>query len=166
VGAAIYAGISIASGEIIMPVMGDAADSASDVVTIARKAQEGYDIVVGNRFMKKDAIIDYPPLKYYTNRLCNLLVRLLFRIPTSDMTNAFKAYSVKALKSLDLSSTGYSIFLELPVKAYMNGARRLAEVPVSHIATRKRQDLRIFRDGMNYFSTLITLYSSYAVETA
>ena len=61
VGAAIYAGISIASGEIIMPVMGDAADSASDVVTIARKAQEGYDIVVGNRFMKKDAIIDYRP---------------------------------------------------------------------------------------------------------
>ena len=154
VGTAVRAGISMTSGEIVMPVMGDASESASDVVTVARKAHEGYDIVVGNRFMMKNMIAGYPPLKYCANRLCNLLVRLLFRIPTSDITNAFKAYSREVLKDLDLKSKGYSIFVELPVKAYLNSARRLIEVPVSHRAISKRHGLRIFRDGMAYCLSL------------
>jgi len=154
VGTAIRAGISMAHGEIVMPVMADASESTSDVVAVARKAQEGYDIVVGNRFIVKK-IFGYPALKYCANRLCNLLVRLLFRVPTSDITNAFKAYSTKALEGLDINSRGYSVFLELPVKAYMNSSRCLTELPVRHTATSKKRGLRVFRDGVSYILSLL-----------
>ncbi len=157
VGSAIRRGIFEASGEIIIPVMGDFSESTNDIVTLACTAQKGYDIVIGNRFMKKNTITDYPALKYCANRLCNLLARLIFGIPTSDITNAFKAYSSHLLKDLNLKSTGYSIFLELPLKAYLNGAKNLTEVSVNHTAIRKRQGLRIFRDGIGYCLSLISI---------
>ena len=36
--------------------------------------------------------IDYPSFKLLLNRIVNLLIRVLFRIPLNDTTNAFKAY--------------------------------------------------------------------------
>lgn len=161
VGTAVQAGISLASGDIVMLLMGDGAESPSDVVTLARRAQEGYDIVVGNRFMNDGRIAGYPALKYCANRLCNALVRLLFKIPTSDVTNAFKAYSHKAATGLDLRSKGYSIFLELPVKAYLGSGRRLTEIPVGHAPTRKKDGLRIGRDGVSYCVTLLSIVLHY-----
>lgn len=157
VGTAIRTGISMASGDIVMPVMGDAAESVGDIVAVARKAQEGYDIVVGNRFMKKAMIVGYPPLKYCANRLCNALIRLIFRVPTSDITNAFKAYSVRALRNLGLESRGYSIFLELPVRAYLKGDKSLVELPVTHNSTRKQHGLRILGDGTSYFLIMLKI---------
>jgi len=157
VGTAISTGITAASGEIVMPVMGDASESPGDVITVALKAYEGFDIVVGNRFLKKTMILGYPPLKYCLNRLCNLFVRLLLRVPTSDITNAFKAYSKRVLKDLDLRSKGYSIFLELPIRAYLSGRGRLAEVPVHHVAAWKMHGLRTFRDGLPYCFVLIRM---------
>jgi len=155
VGTAIRAGISIASGQIVMPVMGDASESTDDIIAVALKALEGYDIVVGNRFMKKGMIVGYSPLKSCANRLCNLFTRLLFGVPTSDITNAFKAYRLRVVKDLNLTSTGYSIFVELPVKAYLNSTRNLTEIPVGHIATDKKHGLRVFRDGIGYLLCLL-----------
>jgi len=157
VGTAVRAGIGAASGEAILILMGDAAERGTDVVTVARKMQEGYDIVVGNRFVKNHRIAGYPALKHCANRLCNLAVRLLFGIPTSDVTNAFKAYSSKAVRRLDLKSSGYSIFLELPMKAYLSGGQQLVEVPVSHTVIPKRHGLRILRDGIPYFAVVVGL---------
>ena len=37
-------------------------------------------------------MIDYPRLKLPLNRLANFFIRVLFRIPLNDTTNAFKAY--------------------------------------------------------------------------
>ncbi|MBS7622846.1 glycosyltransferase [Candidatus Bathyarchaeota archaeon] len=156
VGTAIRRGIEMASGEIIMPMMGDSAEFESDVVVLAHKAQKD-TIIVGSRFMRKNTLVGYPPLKRCANRLCNLFAKVLFRIPTSDLTNAFKAYPSIVLKNLDLRSRGYSIFLELPLKAYLRGTRSLVEVSVSHTATRKRCGLRVFRDGIDYCITLFRM---------
>ena len=50
----------------------------------------------GSRFIKGGGVIDYPWHKLCINRLANLFLRLLFRIPLNDFTNAFKAYRRKA----------------------------------------------------------------------
>jgi len=157
VGSAIRLAIRSARGENVLILMADGAESVNDVTALASAIKEGYDIVVGSRFIENAKIIGYPPMKHCFNRLCNLVVRLLFRIPTSDITNAFKAYSLRIVRELHLRSSGYSIFLELPIKAYLSSSRKLAEIPISHTATSKRHGLRIFRDGIFYCVLLFDL---------
>ena len=96
-------------------------------------------------------------MKYFANRCCNLAAMLLFRIPYSDTTNAFKAYRKALLDRTDLSSDGFEILLELPVKAMMF-APQTGEIQVHHTVRRKRAPkLSIFRDGYRYVGIVVSL---------
>jgi glycosyltransferase involved in cell wall biosynthesis len=156
VGDAIRAGIREASGKIVIPVMADQSEYPSDIVRLVRKAQH-CDIVFTNRF-KHGRPPGYPVLKYISNRCCNLAAMLLFRIPYSDTTNAFKAYTKALLDRIDLSSSGFEIFLEMPVKAMMLAPLRSDEIDVHHTVRKKRAaKLSVLKDGYRYACVLLSL---------
>ena len=81
-------------------MMADESDDCRDVVRYWRTLNEGWECVFGSRFVPGGGVIDYPWLKYRLNRLANLFIRLLFRIPLNDTTNAFKAYRRTAIRGL------------------------------------------------------------------
>jgi dolichol-phosphate mannosyltransferase len=83
---------------------------------------EGYDAVFGSRFIKGGGVIDYPWTKYWLNRLANRFIKLLFRIPLNDTTNAFKAYRKSTLDGLrPLLSPHFNLTVELPLKTIVRG---------------------------------------------
>jgi glycosyltransferase involved in cell wall biosynthesis len=156
VGDALRTGIKEANGEIVVPVMGDGSEDPSDLLRLVKEAEES-DIVFTDRF-KQGRPPGYPLIKYVANRLCNFAVMLLFGIRYWDTTNAFKAYRKKLVDRLDLSSRGFEIFLELPVKAMMVGAPRTAEIEVLHIVRKKHMPkLSVIRDGYRYVRLLLCL---------
>jgi len=135
--------------------MGDQSDTPGDIVRLAEKAQS-YDIVFTNRF-KAGRPKKYPYLKYAANRICNLTARLIFRIPYSDITNAFKAYRRSIVTDIDLTSKGFEIFLELPLKA-ISRTKQTTEIDVQHtVMKQKVPKLSVTRDGYKYLSLLISL---------
>jgi glycosyltransferase involved in cell wall biosynthesis len=155
VGDAVRTGIKEALGETVIIVMGDKSEEPQDIIRLAEKARS-YDIVFTNRFMRGKPKA-YPYAKYLANRMCNLSAKLLFRIPYSDITNAFKAYRRNTLSDLDLTSKGFEIFLELPVKA-MRRAHRTTEVEVEHVVMKnKLAKLSVARDGYKYVYLLFSL---------
>lgn len=155
VGDAISTGIKEAKGDIVIIVMGDQSEHPRDIVRLAEKAQS-YDIVFTNRF-RGGRPQEYPYLKYAANRICNLSARLIFHIPYSDITNAFKAYKRKLVADIDLTSKGFEIFLELPLKA-IRRTKQTAEIDVQHtVKKHKAAKLSISRDGYRYLSLLISL---------
>jgi glycosyltransferase involved in cell wall biosynthesis len=155
VGDAIRAGIRNAKGKIVIPVMGDQSENPDDIVRLASKAAD-CDIVFTNRF-KHGKPVGYPLLKYVANRCCNYAAMVLFRIPYSDITNAFKAYKKDLLNRIQLSSEGFEIFLETPVKA-MKFSRRTKEIEVSHSVKKKQSPkLSVVRDGYKYARVLVSL---------
>jgi dolichol-phosphate mannosyltransferase len=67
-------------------------------------------------------VIDYPAHKLAINRLANLFLRLLFRVPLNDFTNAFKAYRRRALDGCRLFlSPHFNLTVELPLKIIVRG---------------------------------------------
>ncbi len=155
VGDAIVTGIEHARGEIVIPVMGDQSEDPADIVKLASEA-ENYDVVFTNRF-KRGRPAGYPVLKFVANRCCNVAAMLLFGIAFSDTTNAFKAYKRVLLDRIPLTSKGFEIFLEMPIKA-MTLASRVDEIEVSHTVRRKKAaKLSVTKDGYNYIRVLLSL---------
>lgn len=83
---------------------------------------QGWDAVFGSRFVRGGGVIDYPAHKLAVNRLANLFLRLLFRVPLNDFTNAFKAYRRRALDGCrPFLSPHFNLTVELPLKIIVRG---------------------------------------------
>jgi len=159
VGDAIRTGIRLAKGNIFVPIMGDRSENPLDLVKLINAIAQGYDVAIGDRF-KYGKPRDYPLLKYIANRCCNYLIKLLFLIPSSDTTNAFKAYRAQLLNQLNLSSKGFEIFVEMPLKVFSKVPDvKAISIPVQHYVRKKREaKLSLFKDGPRYVKIILSLF--------
>lgn len=122
-GYAVRCGLEHFSGDCMALVMADLSDSPDDLVAFYRKMIEGnYDCVFGSRFIKGGTTHDYPKHKLILNRIVNNAVRIIFRIPYNDFTNAFKLYKKETIKGLyPILSPHFNLTLELSLKAVIRG---------------------------------------------
>jgi len=160
-GNAVKAGLEHASGDILIPFMGDLSDDPTDIPKLIGKIDEGYDIAYGSRFIEGGSLNNYPRKKMVANRVFNNIARLLFGIPHRDVTNAFKAYRRDVIASIGighLESTGFDLTLEIPLKAYIEGYRSV-EVPV-HWCNREAGEakLKLSRNATVYGKRLLKLF--------
>ncbi|WP_052367947.1 flippase-like domain-containing protein [Haloferax sp. ATB1] len=132
-GNAIKAGLKVASGDIIIPFMGDLSDDPADVPKLVCAIESGYDVAYGSRFVNGGSVDGYPPLKLLYNRGFNNLIRLTFGVQARDVTNAFTAYRRQVIEEVNvdtLSSESFDLTAELPLRAHILGFES-TEVPVS-----------------------------------
>jgi dolichol-phosphate mannosyltransferase len=121
-GMAVRAGLEKVTGQAIAVMMADASDDPEDLVRYYRKLQEGYECVFGSRFVRGGKVVDYPLHKLVLNRLANLFIRLLFRLHTNDITNAFKCYRREVVEAMQpLISPHFNLTVEMPLKAAIRG---------------------------------------------
>jgi dolichol-phosphate mannosyltransferase len=155
VGDAVRTGIGMARGEVLVVAMGDQSEDPNEIVRLAKSCLD-YDIVFTNRFTHGRPH-GYPFFKYLANRACNYSVKLLAGIPYSDTTNAFKAYKLEILKRVQLTSDGFEIFLEIPLKVMRCEGIRTREIEASHsVRKKKAPKLSVTRDGYRYLRVLLT----------
>jgi dolichol-phosphate mannosyltransferase len=113
----------------VLVVMADLCDDLRQVDSMLALYREGYDLVVGSRYMKGGKIEGGPPFKQLLSRLAGLSLYWFRGIPTHDATNAFKIYDRDMLKSLQIESKkGFEMNLEITAKAFLAGYR-IAELP-------------------------------------
>ncbi len=158
-GNAIKEGFRNATGDIIIPFMGDLSDDPEDIVKLVQKIEEGYDLAYGSRFIKDGSASDYPLLKLIANRAFNNLVRLLYGMQERDVTNAFKAYRREVLEGIgELEAEGFDLTVEIPLKAHIHGFKA-GEVPVHwHGRTRGEAKLKLSQNGSLYGKRLLKLF--------
>ena len=121
-GRAIIFGLDRIRGDAVIVMMADASDDSRDAVRYFQTLNEGWDAVFGSRFIKGGGVIDYPIHKLYLNRLANLFLRLLFRVPFNDFTNAFKAYRREVIEGCrPLLAPHFNLTIELPLKTIVRG---------------------------------------------
>jgi len=123
-GRAVIHGLNQATGDAVVVMMADESDDCRDVVRYWRALNDGWDCVFGSRFLPGGGVIDYPRVKLVLNRLVNLGIRVLFRIPLNDTTNAFKAYRRTVIEGCrPLIAPHFNLTVELPLKAIVRGYR-------------------------------------------
>jgi len=121
-GNAVIKGIDSSTGDAVVTMMADESDDCADVVRYWKLLNQGWECVFGSRFVDDGAAIDYPSLKLWINRIANTAIRLLFRIPLNDTTNAFKAYRRTTLDGCrPFLSPHFNLTVELPLKAIVRG---------------------------------------------
>jgi glycosyltransferase involved in cell wall biosynthesis len=159
-GAAMIGGISVARGKYI--VMGDSDDSYdfSALLPLLEKLREGYDLVMGNRFKGEIKPGAMPALHFYLgNPLLTGIGRLFFKSPCKDFHCGLRGFNKKAIKRLELQTTGMEFASEMVVKATLHGLR-IADVPISLYpdGRSRKPHLRSWRDGWRHLRFLL-MYS-------
>lgn len=121
-GFAVRRGLAEFQGDAVAIVMADSSDDPDDLVAGYYRLLEGYDCVFGSRFIKGGKAVDYPIHKLYINRLANWFIKVLFRLPYNDTTNAFKLYRREVIDGIQpILSHHFNLTVELPLKAIVRG---------------------------------------------
>jgi dolichol-phosphate mannosyltransferase len=122
-GCAVRYGLERFKGDCVAIMMADLSDSPDDLVAFYNKMKEGnYDCVFGSRFIKGGKVYDYPKHKLIINRFVNNAVRIFFRIPYNDFTNAFKLFKRETIHGIaPLLSPHFNLTLEMSLKALVRG---------------------------------------------
>lgn len=159
-GNALMGGIAAARGKYV--IMGDADDSYdfASLGPFINKLRDGYDLVMGNRFLGGIAPGAMPPLhRYLGNPVLTTIGRLFFRSPVGDFHCGLRGFSKSAVGNLDLHTTGMEFASEMVVKATLH-RMRIAEVPttLSPDGRTRAPHLRSWRDGWRHLRFLL-LYS-------
>lgn len=106
------------------------------------------DVVIGSRWVRGGAVVNWPWRRQLLSRCGNLYTRLALGMPVADATGGYRVYRVAALDRLDVAaavSQGYSFQVEMLWRAYRAGLRA-AEVPITFVQR---------RDGASKMSSLI-----------
>jgi glycosyltransferase involved in cell wall biosynthesis len=156
-GSALIGGIEAAKGSFV--IMGDADESYdfSAIGLLVGKLSEGFDLVVGNRFLGGIEPGAMPWLhRWVGNPVLTLISRLFFHTPVGDMHCGLRAFRKDAYESMTLRATGMEFASEMVIKASLKGMR-IAEVPVTlRPAGRSRPPhLRTWRDGWRHLRFML-----------
>jgi hypothetical protein len=148
-GSALQGGFAAARGKYIL--MGDA-DGSYDFSHLPRfieKLDDGYQLVMGNRFAGGIAPGAMPPLhQYFGNPGLSWMGRLFFGAQTGDFYCGLRAFRRDVLPELNLQSPGMELGVEMVAKAALYGLRT-TDVPttLSPDLRSRPPHLRTWRDG-------------------
>ena len=134
-GAALRTGIRAAlkdKSDIIVTFDADGQHKASDIKKFITKINEGYEVVLGSRFIKKTKL----PLKRKFLLKGSILVeRLFIGIKLTDAHNGFRAFSSKAARRIKIKENGMAHASEIVYRIKENKLK-YAEIPISIKYTR------------------------------
>ncbi len=156
-GSALIGGIDAARGRFV--IMGDADDSYdfTAIAPLIYKLREGYDLVVGNRFLGGIESGAMPwSHRWVGNPVLTLISRVFFHTPVGDAHCGLRGFAKDAYERMRLRATGMEFASEMVIKASLKGMR-IAEVPVTLRPDGRSRPphLRTWRDGWRHLRFML-----------
>jgi dolichol-phosphate mannosyltransferase len=97
-----------------------------------RALDAGFDVVIGSRNIPGGNVEGWGPGRHFISKGGSLYSRTILGLPIRDLTSGYKAYSRRALESIELQSidsNGYSFQIEMTYRAVRRGMT-VKEVPI------------------------------------
>lgn len=146
--AALSKGFEYAKGNIVITMDGDLQDDPEEIPNFLDKINEGYDLVSGWKYDRKDPITKTIPSKIF-----NILTRKITGVHIHDFNCGFKAYRSDVTKSIRIYG---ELHRYIPVIAFWKGYR-VGEIKVKHHARRHGKSKYGSRRLLKGFLDLITI---------
>lgn len=121
--AALSTGFKQTRGKIVITMDADLQDDPREIPHFIHQLEQGYDLVSGWRFPRKD-----PLSKILASKVFNCLTSAFTGVKVHDFNCGFKAYREKVVKDLDLYG---ELYRYIPVLANWKGYK-IGEVKVRH----------------------------------
>lgn len=111
--------------DYIITMDADFSHDFNEIPALVEKLKN-FDVAVGSRYVKKGGIRNWSFLRRVLSRFANLYVKIILRIPVTDVTTGFNAYRADSLKKINLDeidSNGYAFLVELKFQLFKAGCR-------------------------------------------
>jgi glycosyltransferase involved in cell wall biosynthesis len=125
-GYALGSAIARSAGEYVLTIDSDGQFDAGEYSQLLAEMDRGYDVVTGYRRGKQDVW-----LRVFADRVLNLIIRVLFRLPLRDTNCALKLFKGDVARRLTIEARGYPTPTELLVRAQTLGYR-IGETGITH----------------------------------
>jgi uncharacterized membrane protein len=140
-------------------IMGDSDDSYdfSRLDAFVEKLDEGYDLVMGNRFAGGIEPGAMPwKNRHIGNPVLTLVGRVLFRCPAKDFHCGIRGFTKEAFERMDLRTSGMEFASEIVIKATLLDMS-ITEVPttLSRDGRSRPPHLRPWRDGWRHLRFML-----------
>jgi dolichol-phosphate mannosyltransferase len=109
----------------------DLSHNPGEIPSLLGKMEEGYDMVLGSRYLPGSEIHGWSKKRRIFSRCANFYARHMLRVPISDYTNGYRCYARSAVEVLDMEnieSKGYVVLSEVAYQLHTKG-KRIGEVP-------------------------------------
>jgi glycosyltransferase involved in cell wall biosynthesis len=141
--------------DILVILDADSQHNPEEIPSLVKAVSEGSDVVIGSRAMQRSEIALYRRLG---QRVLSRLTRVASRKTLSDTESGFRAYSRKAIDTLELKETGMAVSSEIISEATAKGLK-ITEVPVSVIYTEDGSTLNPIRHGIGVMNRILVMIS-------
>ena len=128
-GAAVKTGIEAAKilgTDVVITIDGDGQHNPEDIKKMLTLINEGYDVVLGSRLKNPEGM---PKYKILHNQIGNLCVWAIYGLWVTDSQSGFRAYSKKAIDSIETKTDRYEYDSEVIREIYRNKLK-YAEIPI------------------------------------
>ena len=118
--------------DVVFQMDADFSHQPSDLLRLFDKINEGYDLVIGSRYISGVNVVNWPMKRLLLSYFANFYARIITGVPIRDLTAGFKAIRVNALKLINLDnikSNGYAFQIEITFKIYNKGFK-ITEIPI------------------------------------
>jgi glycosyltransferase involved in cell wall biosynthesis len=146
--AALSAGFSEATGDIVFTMDADLQDDPEEIPNFINKINQGHDMVSGWKIRRKDPISKTIPSKFF-----NWLTSLTTGVKVHDSNCGFKAYKKEVVKNINIYG---ELHRYIPAIAYWKGYK-VGEVKVVHHARKFGKSKYGVERLMKGFFDLITV---------
>lgn len=113
----------------------DFSHSPESLPALLHKASEGYDLVIGSRYVAGGNVVGSTPARKFVSYSANWLAHRMLGVSVRDCTAGFRCYRRQVLETIDLAglfSSGYSFLIEMAFYCQQAGFR-LGETPITFV---------------------------------
>ena len=156
-GGAIFDGLDLASGDVVMIMDADGSQNPADIPRLLEKYDE-HTLVLASRYTKGGKSDDDTLVRGFGNWLFTKLTNLVHGTRVTDSLYLFCAISRDQFKKLALQSHDYGICIEFLVKAKRAGLR-FKEVPtIERPRLAGKSKVNALRDGWKILQMILHKY--------
>ncbi|HRY91563.1 MAG TPA: polyprenol monophosphomannose synthase [Candidatus Gracilibacteria bacterium] len=146
--------------DYIMEMDADLQHSPEDIPRFLEKAEQGYEFIIGSRYISGKDITEFGFLRKINSWTANFIARYLAGIyKVQDCTSGFRCISAKFLRDCNLNtiqSKGYSFQMSLLKRAYQSKIR-ITEIPIHFPDRQKGQSKLGLKDIFEFFTDAVKL---------
>jgi dolichol-phosphate mannosyltransferase len=118
--------------DLVFEMDADFSHNPNEIPTFVAKVREGYDLVIGSRYINGVRVLNWPMSRLLLSYSANVYTQIITGLPLQDATGGFKCYRIDVLKAIDLDnirSNGYAFQIEISYKVWKKGFR-IVEIPI------------------------------------
>jgi glycosyltransferase involved in cell wall biosynthesis len=140
--------------DVLVILDADGQHNAQEIPNLVSSILEGYDLVIGSRNQR-----EIPKYRYVGQKILSFFTNSVSSGKIKDTQSGFRAFSRKAIESLQLKEDGMAISSEMSAEALRIGLR-VKEVPVSVKYTNDGSTLNPIYQGGNTLTRIIVMISN------